>query len=197
MNTHSLPTIRSACSYDAEPLAKLIDIAGEGIPSWFWGQQCAEDQQPLEFGAERAKRPTGGFSFTNALLAERNDQPLGMVLSYAVDDAPEDDPEDLPAPFAPFVVLEKLSVGTWYVNALAVFPGCRNQGLGTQLLTAVENLARENGADAISIQVFGQNTDAVRLYRRRGYEFAASAPVRLHPCQPYYSGDVLLLIKQL
>ena len=197
MNTHSLPTIRSACSYDAEPLAKLIDIAGEGIPSWFWRQQCAEDQKPLEFGAERAKRTAGGFSFTNALVAEQDDQPCGMVLSYAIDTAPEDDPADLPAPFAPFVALEQLSVGTWYVNALAVFPGCRNQGLGTKLLAAAERLAQENSANATSIQVFGQNTDAVRLYLRQGYEFAASAPVRLHPCQPYYTGEVLLLIKQL
>ncbi len=197
MNTHSLPTIRSASACDAEPLAKLIDIAGEGIPSWFWAQQCANGQQPLEFGVERAKRPTGGFSFANALLAERDDQPLGMVLSYAIDTAPEDDPADLPAPFAPFVALEQLSVGTWYVNALAVFPGCRNQGLGSKLLASAEMLARENNADAVSIQVFGQNTDAVRLYRRHGYEFAASAPVRLHPCQPYYTGEVLLLIKRL
>ena len=197
MNTHSLPTIRSASAYDAEPLAKLIDIAGEGIPSWFWAQKCAEDQQPLEFGTERAKRPTGGFSYKNALIAERDDHPCGMVLSYAIDAAPEDDPSDLPAPFAPFIALEQLSVGTWYVNALAVFPGWRNQGLGTKLLASAEMLARENGANATSIQVFEQNTDAVRLYRRLGYEFAASAPVRLHPCQPYYTGEVLLLIKRI
>lgn len=36
-----------------------------------------------------------------------------------------------------------------------------------------------------------------RLYRRTGFEIFAQAPVTLHPCQPYYTGDVLLLFKRL
>ena len=52
-------------------------------------------------------------------------------------------------------------------------------------------------AKAMSIQVYEQNVGAVRLYTKLGYEIAAREPVRLHPCQPYYTGDVLLLIKNL
>ncbi|MEM8837725.1 MAG: GNAT family N-acetyltransferase [Pseudomonadota bacterium] len=197
MNLHATTTLRQAEPSDAKDLAKLIDLAGEGIPNWLWTRACVEGQHPLEIGMERARRPHGGFSYTNALVAERGGKPAGMVLSYAITEAPGEDPDDLPAPIAPFVALEKLSVGTWYINALAVFPDGRNQGLGTRLLLAAEDRARANGFDEMSIQVYGENYGAVRLYLRNGYVEAASEPVRLHPCPPYYSGDVLLLKKQL
>ncbi len=197
MQKHTDIQTRPATSEDAATLAKLIDIAGEGIPNWLWTKQCSAGQSPLEIGTERAKRPEGGFSYSNAVIAERDGNPLGMVLSYGIDAAPEDDPDDLPAPIAPFVELEKQSVETWYINALAVFPGHRGSGTGTQLLTGAEQLAKQNGYKAVSIQVYGQNDGAVRLYQRLGYELHNKAPVREHPCQPYYTGDVLLLIKQI
>lgn len=168
-----------------------------GIPNWLWVRACVEGQHPLEVGMERAKRTSGGFSYTNALAADRNGQAIGMVLSYAITDAPTDNPEDLPGPIAPFVALEKLSVETWFINALAVFGNEQNQGVGARLLLAVEDLARANGLSEMSIQVYRQNAGAVRLYERHGYEWAASEPVRFHPGPPYYTGDVLLLKKSL
>ncbi len=197
MNIFAKPVIRQANAADAADLAKLIDIAGEGIPNWLWTRQCVEGQTPLEIGTERARRPAGGFSFTNALIAQDDRGTLGMVLSYAIESAPAENPDDLPAPIAPFVALEKRSVGTWYINALAVFAGNRNSGAGTQLLLAAEKLAMANGYSTMSIQVYGQNTGANRLYERLGYELTATEPVRLHPSPPYYSGDVLLLKKSL
>lgn len=195
MRTTSL--IRQASEADAPALAKLINIAGEGIPNWLWTRACVEGQTPLETGIERARRPSGGFSYTNALIADQGSDPIGMVLSYAITEAPENNPNDLPAPIAPFVALEKLSVGTWYVNALAVFAEARGRGIGTALMTAAEGQARVRGFDEMSIQVYEQNVDAVRLYERLGYTLAAKEAVRLHPSPPYYTGDVLLLKKPI
>ncbi|WP_299730634.1 GNAT family N-acetyltransferase [uncultured Tateyamaria sp.] len=188
-------SIRSATARDAADLAILIDIAGEGIPSWLWTTSATDGQSPLDIGMARACRTDGGFSYANALVAERDGDVIGMGLSYAIDAPPTVDPNDLPAPITPFVALEAQSVGTWYVNALAVRACARGGGIGTALLSAVEETARGAGYDRLSIQVYEQNTGAVRLYRRAGFALAARAPVRLHPCQPYYTGDVLLLIK--
>lgn len=197
MNTHNAPAIRHAEVSDAESLAKLINLAGEGIPNWLWSRACVEGQTPLEVGVERAKRTSGGFSYTNALVAEPHGSPVGMVLSYAITQAPTENPDDLPAPIAPFVALEKLSVNTWFINALAVFADTQNKGIGSQLLAAAEHQARANGFETMSIQVYAQNTGAVRLYERKGYGCVARDPVRLHPSPPYYTGDVLLLKKSL
>ncbi len=197
MNLQSVPHVRQAEICDARALAKLIDIAGEGIPNWLWSQSCQSGQTPLDVGAERARRDTGGFSHKNALVAEHAGEVMGMVLSYAIDEAPSDNPDDLPAPIAPFVELEAQSVGTWYINALAVFAGGRQDGIGSKLLCAAEAQAAAAGRQVMSIQVYAQNTGALRLYDRCGYHIAARSKVRLHPCQPYYTGDVLLLLKRL
>lgn len=197
MNKHLQTSIRPASPDDAGDLAKLIDIAGEGIPAWLWRKSCGPHQSPLDIGTERARRTSGGFSFTNALVAQTDGAAAGMVLSYPIDTAPDDDPDGLPAPIAPFVELEKHSVGTWYINALAVFAGQRGRGHGRNLLHQAERMATDAGYGAMSIQVYGQNTGALRLYRRLGYDITRRSAVRHHPCQPYYTGDVLLLVKPL
>lgn len=197
MNATDRSAIVPAIADDAEALAKLIDIAGEGIPSWLWRQSAAPDQSALDIGIERAQRETGGFSYKNAAITRVGPVVAGMLLGYPIEQAPEDDPDDLPAPIAPFVALEKQSVGTWYINALAVFPAHRGQGLGASLLDHSEMCATQAGLRDLSIQVYAQNHGAVRLYTRHGYRVVAKDPVREHPCQPYYTGDVLLLKKRL
>ena len=197
MNIHIPDQIREATAQDALPLAKLIDIAGEGIPNWLWQKSCQAGETPLEIGAERARRTSGGFSYTNALIAEQNGKPAGMVLSYAIKEEPQDDPNDLPEPIAPFVELEKHSVNTWYINDLAVFAGKRGLGIGTRLMKQAETLALDAGYARMSIQVYEQNVGAVKLYTSLGYKLTHSSAVRLHPCQPYYTRNVLLLEKSL
>lgn len=197
MALHNPVQTRLALQSDARALAQLIDIAGEGIPQWLWSQSCEEQQTPLDIGEERARRDSGGFSYTNALVAQSGKETTAMVLSYPIDEAPADDPDDLPAPVAPFVELEAQSVGTWYINALAVRPGHRGQGIGTQLMADAEKAARDGGYTKSSIQVFEQNADALGLYRRLGYRDIGQSPVRDHPCQPYYTGVVILLEKTL
>ncbi|MEM9332208.1 MAG: GNAT family N-acetyltransferase [Pseudomonadota bacterium] len=197
MKTNVEIEIRQAEVSDALALAKLIDIAGEGIPNWLWSKSVTDEKKPLDIGVERASREQGGFSYTNALVAEVMGEIKGMILSYPIDSAPQDNPEDLPAPIAPFVELEKHSVDTWYINALAVFAGNRGAGIGSKLMAKAEELARLDGHKSMSIQVYSQNTEAVRLYKHLGYDETVRAKVLDHPCQPYYDEDVLLLIKQL
>lgn len=163
MNIQIPHQIRPAAEDDAIDLARLIDIAGEGIPSWFWARSCAAGQTPLDIGSERAQRASGGFSYKNALIATRAETVLGMVLSYPIDAALEDDPRDLPDPIAPFVALEAHSVGTWYINALAVYARYRGQGVGRALMQQAELRAIKAGYGKMSIQAYAQNTGAVRL----------------------------------
>lgn len=188
---------RQARASDARALAQLIDTAGEGIPHWLWSQWCEGGQTPLDVGESRAQRETGGFSYTNAVVSLKDDEVVGMILSYPITEAPTDDPNTLPAPIAPFVELEAKSIGSWYVNALAVRPEQRGKGIGRDLMRIAENLAKDQGFETVTIQVFEQNDGAYRLYRNIGYHAVEVSPVRAHPCQPYYTGDVVLLEKSL
>lgn len=200
MTFHSAITIRPAEPSDARLLAKLIDIAGEGIPTWLWSITAEAGQTALDVGERRARRETGGFSYRNALVAARGKDAVGMVLGYRIE-APDDADRaaivNLPLPIRPFVELEHASVGTFYVNALAVRPGLRGQGIGSRMLRAAEDRAGELGLAAMSVQVFSQNANAVRLYERTGYRIVTRRPVLLHPCQPYYDEDVVLMLKDI
>lgn len=192
--------IRMAEAQDAPSLARLIDIAGEGIPEWLWRSMAEPNQTPLEFGELRAARETGGFSYRNSMVAECDGKIIGLLLGYVVATPDVSDIEtlqDLPSPIRPFVELEHKSVGSFYINALAVFPGRRGAGVGRSLMIAAECRAIELGAAKMSIQVYSQNQGAFRLYEAMGYRQVDQRPVLWHPCQPYYDEDIVLMLKSL
>ena len=56
-----------------------------------------------------------------------------------------------------------------YVVTLDVDPRYRGQGLGRLLMRSIEDLAREEGASAMTLHVAMLNESAVRLYERLGY----------------------------
>jgi ribosomal-protein-alanine acetyltransferase len=53
--------------------------------------------------------------------------------------------------------------------SLAVQPDEKGRGLGGQLLTAAERLARKRGANRLRLEVRADNKAAIRLYARSGY----------------------------
>lgn len=56
-----------------------------------------------------------------------------------------------------------------YVNEIHVDEAYRNRGIGKNLLSAVENQARERGYGALYIHAEGENDGAIRLYQNEGY----------------------------
>ncbi|MGW3613959.1 N-acetyltransferase family protein [Micromonospora sp. NPDC005163] len=56
-----------------------------------------------------------------------------------------------------------------YLYDIEVVAERRGQGLGRALLTAAERTAREEGAHALELNVFGYNTTALNLYDSSGY----------------------------
>lgn len=64
------------------------------------------------------------------------------------------------------------------VHDLVVAPDHQNRGIGSRLLEAVEQLARDRGACSITLEVIGDNEPAKRLYKRMGFlgGVAASPP---------------------
>ncbi|ALT00302.1 hypothetical protein AT746_03480 [Lacimicrobium alkaliphilum] len=190
--------IRPAKRTDALDLAQLIDIAGEGIPSYLWQQSCEKGQMALEYGCMRAQRESGGFSYRNARVATLNNEVVGMILDYPISNPTEQDLKELhtlPEVVRPFVELEYQAGESYYINALAVYAPRRHLGIGKQLLKTAQKIAVQKGCHKLSVEVFSENQGAVALYKKMGFEVTASTPVLLHPCPPYYDQDVLLMTK--
>lgn len=189
--------IRKATVEDAAVLAELIDLAGEGIPAYLWQQMAEPGQSAAEVGASRAAREAGGFSYRNASVIDVDGQVAAMLLGYQQDDPYSlDDIDDYPALVRPLVELEDLAPGSWYVNALAVYPAFRRQGLAAGLLQEAERLALAQSIDELSLIVASENRGAVALYQSLGYEHTASRPLVDYPGAPH-GGDWWLMVKRL
>jgi len=52
---------------------------------------------------------------------------------------------------------------------IAVRANYRNRGIGSRLMDAAEAFAKVQGKSRIELEVFGKNTGAIELYKRRGY----------------------------
>lgn len=186
-------TLRAATPADARDLAVLIDQAGEGIPSWLWRGQAGPGEDPFDFGAARAARAEGGFSYRNAWVAEVDARVAGMLLGYPQPDPYETGPlDELPPVLRPLIELESLSPGSWYVNAVAVQPAHRGLGIGSDLLALAAGQARRSGCRQLSIIVAGDNTGAAALYRRLGYAESARRPLVPWP-GTHFGGDWILM----
>src|SRR4029077_9076571 len=67
--------------------------------------------------------------------------------------------------------------GTWEtgsrigeIESLSVLPQCRASGLGSELLNRLERHLYAIGVKDLILGVLPGNTDAIRLYERRGYQ---------------------------
>lgn len=189
--------LRPARKSDAAALAILVDIAGEGMPSYMWSRMREPGQSAFEVGRARASREEGAFSWRNAQVAEIDGEVAACLVDYRLDD-PYDtgDLSKLPDLVRPLIALEAKAPGSWYVNVLATFPEFRGRGIGARLLALAEERGRAQGARSASIIVASENTGAVRLYARTGYAEVARAPVVEFPgCA--HGGDWVLMVKPI
>ena len=59
--------------------------------------------------------------------------------------------------------------GDLYFMSMAVSPGFSGQGLGSALLNAIENEAKEKNCRTIILETYAPLLDAIRLYEKNGY----------------------------
>ena len=69
----------------------------------------------------------------------------------------------------------------WYVDALAVFASWGHKGIGTRLLQAAEQQARQHGYSKIALNVARENEQALSLYQRLQYVVTQQTLLYHHP----------------
>jgi ribosomal protein S18 acetylase RimI-like enzyme len=159
---------RPATKNDGPHLARLVNYAGEGMPLYFWQKAAEKGADPWAFGASRAQREEGSFSYTHSTMAEVNGKVAGCLVCYVLPSSPEPiDYDDMPPMFVPIQELEDSAPDTQYVSVLAVYPEFRNMGIGADLLRIAE---KSSEGRRMSIVVSDGNRGAERLYERMGYK---------------------------
>jgi GNAT superfamily N-acetyltransferase len=127
---------------DGAPII-LRDVAPDDL------EKLTNLRPPKGVHADRINQSTARY-----LLAESNGHPVAFGVIYFQGDSLWDRPEQVPR-----------------VMDLYVAPMVRNRGIGSRILRALEQSARERGFSAVYLQVESQrNPTAATLYRKRGYQ---------------------------
>lgn len=188
-------TTRAATRDDAHAIAELALIAGEGIPAFFWAKSQRPGETIIEVGARNVLSEIENFSYRNVQMALLDNDIAGMMLAYRLPSA--NAPEaltDYPEFIRPLIELEQCVPDSYYINMIATYPKYRGRGVGTALLGLIDGLARNAGCKLCSIEVFEENSGALRLYQRLGFSIIDRRPVVEHSSHPY-SGYIALLAR--
>jgi ribosomal protein S18 acetylase RimI-like enzyme len=102
------------------------------------------------------------FSYQNALVAEQGSEVVGLVLSFGGRDEVR-----LNAAIGSWLEREAED-DEWYVDALAVFENRGRKGIGSRLLQAAEEQARQH-YPKIALNVAQGNKEALDMYAHRDY----------------------------
>lgn len=189
--------IRAATTQDAHAIAELALIAGEGIPAFFWALSQRPGEGIIDVGARNALSETGNYSYRNVRIALLDGEIAGMMLAYRLPSIEAAEAlSEFPEFIRPLIELEQCVPGSYYINMLAAYPEFRNQGVGTALMERVDGLARNAGCTLSSIEVFEENSGALKLYQRLGFDVIETRPVIEHPSHPY-RGNVVLLVREV
>jgi len=181
---------------DCYELARLFRIASSGVADYMWSRLAPKypGLTPLEIGARRFAREEGNFSYRNCVVAEQDGAVTGMLFTFPIEEGHEADDQPTDPILKPYEELE--IPGSFYICALALLPGFRGRGVGTEMLSIAREQAHHRGFGTLSLLVFEQNEGALGLYERNGFRVAGRAPVVAHELIDH-TGDVLLMASKI
>jgi len=187
-------TIRPATPFDAEFMAPLINQAGEGLPLATWASLARAGQSAFDLGLERIRGAESWISWQKAWIAQIDDTPAGVLVTYLHGaEMPHPDP-DTPAGFVPLVELEALAPNSRYILILSTLAEHQGKGVGGALLAHAEAL---EGPGRMSLIVSDSNKGARRLYERVGYRAVDRRPMVSIPGWDSPGIEWILMIKDV
>lgn len=164
------PPLRHAGPDDAGAMARLNDMASDGLALHGWTRLAAAGADPWAVGRQRQLQ-----RFDEAetmVVADPGGGPVALLNGWALGAEPVD-PQGAPPIWRPLIELDNLAPDSWYINIVAVDPDHRGRGLGRQLMDVAETLARAEALARMSLVVADVNAAARRLYGSLGYREAA------------------------
>lgn len=112
-------------------------------------------------------------SYSGRVLAAANKPTFGFLHRYH-----DGLPKLIQKNVLPLLEAKEAEEDEYYLDALAVNPRFRGQGLGTALLNHVHKKARKKGFEKTSLLVEHGNMGAYRLYRKIGYKAAGTVNMK-------------------
>ena len=136
------------------------------------------------------------YTYKNAIVAETENRVVGMALSFPAlfhkmtADIRQYFPKDRLDHLKDFYAARVDD--SLFLDALCVDQKWRRKGIGSKLISLTKKKAKQSGFKLLSLIVFADNTEALSVYHRNGFEVLA--PVRLdsHEQIPHEGGCYLM-----
>ncbi|MGF7050310.1 ribosomal protein S18 acetylase RimI-like enzyme [Paenibacillus sp. DS2015] len=174
-------TIRIAIPRDAQQAARLMYDALHDVAHQLTGAETEADA--VEVLAYYFAQEKGRLSYKQAMVKELDGKVVGVVIAYAGADA-----DVLDQPMLErlrklhndptFTLAKEADEDEYYIDTLSVSPEYGGRGMGSELIQAVEQVAKKLGFSKNALVVFKDNPRAYALYQRSGYE--ADKEITIH-----------------
>lgn len=162
-------TIRQAVADDADLIACAVAMAiGDGTVQTYCGDQY------LQALSEVAKNKYSQYSYHNALVAEVDGFPAGVVVGYdgALLNSLRQVTLSVIRCYNPNVRVseDETESGEFYLDTLAVYPQYRGMSIGKMLIEAICKKALSEGHNKVGLIVDVDNPKAEHLYTSVGFK---------------------------
>lgn len=160
--------IRKATINDIRLIAYAVGNAiGEAVMPMF----CGTDW--MNTIAEVASLETSQYSYRNALIAEVEGSPAGVIVAYDgahLEELRSETMRIIRKHKPDFTVSEdETEPGEYYIDTLCVLPQYRKMGIATKLIAAIHEKALAEGHAQLGLIVDFDNPTAERLYTKLGF----------------------------
>jgi ribosomal protein S18 acetylase RimI-like enzyme len=186
---------RPAEKADSKRIAELINLASDGVVAFLF-HDLVPQMTPVQVVAHNLAQDRYPHSYQSAVVAMNGKDIVGMALSYP---SSYHKITDEMRGFFPAERLDHLKdfyfvdiPQSWFLDALAVEPAYRRQGIGTRLVELTRDRAKDNGYQMCSLIVFRDNTPAVALYEALGFCQVAHIHLAANDYIPHADGCALM-----
>lgn len=167
--------IRLAEKKDLPEIASLILVILKDMELPFL--DLVSEEELLTILEEAALEPTYRYSLTRGIVYEKEGKVAGVAFGYT--DAEE---EVIDLPLTKILMAHGLAEDVklfkdpetfpneWYLDSISVAEEFRGQGIGTELLAALPEIAKKNNRFKIGLAVDKQNPKAKHLYEKVGFK---------------------------
>ncbi len=182
--------LRDAHKEEARELAVLINHAGtgpnnNGIDIVGWTLDAEEGENPFDYGGRIIAAEDGNYSYNNMRVIACGGKIAAVAMSFVIVKKTAEDLEKIPDLFMVFSNLTQTTVGSYYLDSLAVMPEFRGRKFGRLMLEDTIEIARNRNDKKICLLAFDENKLAIGLYEKVGFKRISSLGVPDHPAMPY------------
>lgn len=183
---------------DCQKIAELSCLASEGALEYLF-RDLVPNMTATQVMLNGLKQDVYPHTFRSAIVAEYENKVIGMAISYPAEfhritnELREFLPESRLERFTDFYTSRV--EGSYFLDAIGVYPEHRGCGIGKGLLEATKKKAVVEGYNELSLIVFADNEAAIRFYKNNDFHYVKSIKLSRHKLIPHDGGCVLLKCK--